>query len=639
MKDKIVIFQIGSVKEFVNSARKTSDYWTGSFLLSFLNIIAIETFESKFNNTVIYPYIEQNTLSQLAKLFINQKQVGVNGFVNTYSYGNLPNRFTAIVSEDIQNCEKVLEEAKNNIESYLKEIIQLSKKYIEAKNQNLPNNNYWNEIWYRQSQGILSIYWSITDYDPQLSYKENYMNAELYFAGKKNMRLFTNIGEPGFKCTICGTRQICIDKDHNSKYDYYNEFWEKLRKSLHFDFKENERLCSVCITKRLFPKVVGLNITFPSTSTISTMPFIFFLKDRYEDLNIDIKKIEDVLFKSGIDYEKNNLFDDSNKKFYNLDGSYFILSNYDNDKFWDKSICLADRKKIKNNLENIIELAKYEKANLYKYYGVIKFDFDNLGEKIEQSDNKEAHKKLSKDIFDFLSKTLEKIVDKIKYAKILYAGGDEGIIFVHLDYLFELLTLIRSCFMGTFNNNDKIEEIKNCNKIFNEHNLTISTGVVIAHYQEALKDVIYELENTLKTAKADIYCKDKISFTIMKRSGEILRGITFGWVMKENIIITDYLKYLQKMYNENNISKNLVYDLKNLFLLDEKERNEQQLIIEPIRAKSILKYITSRNIKDKIPEDDKRKINDIINQIANIKLFTNLLTLASYVSSTRGIYK
>lgn len=632
MNNKIVIFQIGSVKDFVNTARKTRDYWAGSFLLSFLNLIAIKTFESKFPHSVIYPYTEEDSLSQIATEYITtNKKISFKGLENIY--GNLPNRFTAIVSAEREECEKILEECKNNIESFLKTIKEDCENHIEKILKELSNDNNWKVIWDRQFQDIISIYWSIYDYNTQYSYEKNYTEAELFFAGKKNMRLFTNVEEPGFKCTICGIRQIFIDKDCNSKYNYYNEFWNKLIKHFHSYFKENERLCSVCITRRLFPKVTELNIKFPSTSTIATMPFIFFLKNRCKDLNTDIKEIEDILFNSYWDYEKNNLFKDSDKKLYNLDGDYFILSNYDNDKFWDKSISLKERNKIKEILENIIDLSKEENANPYKYYAVIKFDIDNLGEKIEKCKNKDEHKELSKNIYRFLSETLKKIVSDIKYAKILYAGGDEGIIFVHLDYLFELLTLIRSCFKGNFNDNKEIdEEIRKCNEIFNKDNITISTGVVIAHHQESLKDVLNELENTLKTAKADKY-KDKISFTIMKRSGEILRDITFKWLGTKKII-TKYLKDLQKMYKENKISKNLVYDLKNLFFLGEKESDEHQIKIVPIKTIKILEYFTSRNIKDKKTED----IKNIINEIDDIKLYTNLLTLASYISDGGGAW-
>ena len=81
-------FTIGPVQSFVAQARRTKDFWAGSFLLSFLSGVAMAATEEA-GGKVLFPKPDENYLRALrGKNAKGPRQ------------GNVPNRFKAEVPED-----------------------------------------------------------------------------------------------------------------------------------------------------------------------------------------------------------------------------------------------------------------------------------------------------------------------------------------------------------------------------------------------------------------------------------------------------------------------------------------------------------------------------------------------------------
>ncbi|MBK1700192.1 type III-B CRISPR-associated protein Cas10/Cmr2 [Thiococcus pfennigii] len=112
---------------------------------------------------------------------------------------------------------------------------------------------------------------------------------------RKHLRNFTNPehGEPGEKCSLCGTRQA-LHPDGAVGIEALRRFWERLKQlsvdtpkfKLQGRVRGGERLCAVCFTRRLaWEHAFGAgplkdcvdqaesHLLFPSSASIATAPF------------------------------------------------------------------------------------------------------------------------------------------------------------------------------------------------------------------------------------------------------------------------------------------------------------------------------------------------------------------------------
>ena len=63
----IGIFTIGPVQSFISSAKKTKDFWAGSYLLSYLTWTALKVvIEESNENSVVFPAIDGQPLYKLS---------------------------------------------------------------------------------------------------------------------------------------------------------------------------------------------------------------------------------------------------------------------------------------------------------------------------------------------------------------------------------------------------------------------------------------------------------------------------------------------------------------------------------------------------------------------------------------------
>lgn len=97
MSDKCYFhFTIGPVQDFVSQARRTRDYWAGSFLLSWLSAVAMQAViaqaKTKPDETIQFPKPDKGYLKWLTK--------GKDGTSKKPRQGRVPNRFKAKVDCD-----------------------------------------------------------------------------------------------------------------------------------------------------------------------------------------------------------------------------------------------------------------------------------------------------------------------------------------------------------------------------------------------------------------------------------------------------------------------------------------------------------------------------------------------------------
>ncbi len=608
MSEYIAIFQIGPVQEYINNAKKTQDFWSGSYILSYLSAVAIESAEIAMPGCVIYPFFredyplfKEDYMISVVKGRPEKPREHDFSSIQGKHIGTLPNRFVA-VHEDRNKIFAVLKNADKNVADAYKEIVRQVKDRLRSGLESAKcriDDEVWNSIWERQNRSFFKSMWVIYDRknDQKNKYGEDYKLAERLFGARKGIRDFDQIpdGEPGKKCTLCGERQsldkLIWDAIRNCKQDNTQNILNKIQHSL----RKNERLCTSCTVKRLAPEIffeaksgAKIPLIFPSTSTVAVSPSLCRLIDKWDDLEVT-KKVQDFcntvkelnlessrhlpplpyvrkLMETNISYP-------NNKEILRWEGDLFIEDTY------QKKILSDDYKMPEETLPKKINLCREALKNLMadfqpsKYYAVIMMDGDDMGKHLEDCLEKEDHIALSKSLGSFAKNVVPRIAESFFSAKVAYFGGDEGVIFVGLDDLIGLMRCLRAAFSGQI-----IINKEGCEVTFalegkeyirdNERDRDYPTlgkgktaciAAVIAHHQQSLLQVMEILRNTLENKAKKVEGKDAFCITLMKRSG----GTTYStgkWVYN-NIDVIAHLEKMVNLYREKSLTWKWLYDL------------------------------------------------------------------------------
>jgi CRISPR-associated protein Cmr2 len=280
-----LLFTIGPVQSFISKARKTSDLWSGSYMLSYLIWESMKPLVEKFGpDVIIFPNLLGQPLfdrwicelkfnNQTFRDLLNRhfgNESWFRKFIdNAYSeqkltIANLPNRFLAVIPYE-DNGKKWAEECQDSFVNKLKNFAQKVYEEIKgfSKNSDLQNDienhlsSYFQVYWVIMpwsKRGILPDD-ALSDYKELFSDKnelyktiEQVVNHPYYkpanvgsayslilelteklLGARKSVKDFRQIEQPGEKCHLCGEFEV-LDID-----------WEK---SVQKFVKRGERPCS-----------------------------------------------------------------------------------------------------------------------------------------------------------------------------------------------------------------------------------------------------------------------------------------------------------------------------------------------------------------------------------------------------------
>lgn len=487
----LFLFTISPVQSFIAQARKTKDLNNGSKILSDLIGYAIQE-------------------AQPVKLIFPK-----------YGLESYPNRFIAIVEKENDfEMKNFGDELKKKVNAKFEEYSLFSVKDTRVEIDKLPSN------FYEQIRKHLSIQWVAIPYHSE-KYHEQFKEIEALLGAVKNVREFEQLEETGRKCSLCGERNMifCEVKRNDKKRLGKSKFqikpnWDSLSEKdnqlvnlfnnsiIEVDqpFDTSEGLCSVCFTKRFYK-----NEEFPSTAEVALKDTINKLEP--QKLVDDYKK----LLKEYFDYQ------------------LFFKENLTKKYFEKQGIPINILKQAKNKLNEIEKAIKENNLKLIPYYAVVMFDGDSMGkwlsgtylksiEKLE-----DFHIKLTESLGKFAKET--KSIVTIDKGKVVYAGGEDFLAFINLNYLFDILKQLRQKFDVLVNQG--ISEYK-----IDDKNLSFSAGIVIAHYKMPLSEVLNLARKLEKDAKNIDDDKNAFAVAVIKHSGEINKA-TLKWGEKnfENLEI------------------------------------------------------------------------------------------------------
>lgn len=480
----LFLFTISPVQSFIAQARKTQDLYAASQLLSDLihySMCFTEVCAGKSNVEFIFPY-----------------ETNIDGSDNKLNK-SYPNRFLAFIKNNdkskvkqIGNCVEHL--LKNKFADIARAIFE---RYVYQQTQ--PN------AFKEQISKFLEVYWVAIPCEEN-EYLVKYQQIESYLGQVKSLRKFEQLSELGRKCSLSGEMNVLFAKYHTKKklsinaefagtdkiwVDEYNNSLCEVKKDYRHYIKSTEGLSAIGLVKRFY--LFNETDEFPSTAKIALLNILADTK-----LKTLIKEYKQIF--ENLDYK----FDEQLLLEENLSDKHLSdLQKEDNGNEIDNEI----RKKIRNKQKEFFDSIEQNKIPFTKYYALLSFDGDKMGELLDGVSNKQEHKDISVALACFAVYAKD-YLNSPQRGRTIYAGGDDFLGFVNLLSLFEVLHHLRREF-------HKRVAVRT-----NKLEFTFSAGIVIAHYKTPLQEVIKQAKIMEKTAK-EKGKRDAFAIRVMKHAGEI----------------------------------------------------------------------------------------------------------------------
>lgn len=561
MKKYLVLFQFGPVQDFIHTARRTDDYWAGSFLLSYTTAQIICELK-KQKSKIVFPNPGDNALV---------KAVCENNFNNQEALQpSLPNRVAAIIEEDGHSR---LKERLNRIkDDVLKKLVAC----FEEVEKSLTGKSL---VAKKQVEDLFEFFYAFAEYDEiRHKYGPILKKVEKNLVARKNIRNFNHFDQYGFKCTQCGVREPLRDNHslkENSDLRGLKEYWKKLcRHEYKYAFRDNERLCSVCAGKRLLRRVYFKGGAIPSTSTIAVAVWLDKVCNELDSNDVN----DFILALKNADLGQQTAPVPGNQgksPIFAIEGDCFISDSYDRFKK-DAEQKEVEKVKYVFKAENILAKMLKDLPEPPKYFTILSLDGDSIGQYLRDLETRKEHQAFSKKLAGFTKRVYE-IVHEEYHGYVIYFGGDEGIILLPLAETFDVMNRLRKEFFHITGG------------------LTLSTGAAIVHHQFPLGQGLKAAKEAIDMAKT-VRGKNAFSFNIRKRSGANIICAAPWEVKRESSQqeVIEFLKAWLAAYS-NGLSVRWYHQFANMEPVMKDERG----ICDRSMAINELYHILPRHLRDK----------------------------------------
>lgn len=578
-----LLFTIGPVQSYIETARKTQDLYMGSYMISYLIFDAINLLlEDIPAEDIIFPAVNKDALE-------------------ISSVASFPNRFLTLVPR-----EKA-EDIASRIEAQIKLETKNIAKYVSMKykcNQKLFLEQKPWDFW--------EIYWVVTYPKPGESYGQFYERTEKSLGAVKNLRWFSQSEEHGSKCSLCGQRQVVTTDD-------------------------GDGLCSVCMIKRkankyfidIYKSVSETDRkdyfkSFPSTAEIATAKFKEKLfsdehaKNLYKSLNT---KLKETLGKQHINkVQPIPKLLVRVKSSENYEGQWLYEENIDSDYIKRQLGLDVSKEGLAEAISIRNKLVKHIKTEPGKYYAVISMDGDDMGKwlsggmaKDPNKISKQMHWGISQSLLDF-NKKARNILDKEYLGRLVYAGGDDVFALMNTYGLLEAAIKLRDIFPKFEKNMDS------------KRQSTASMGICISYYKDPLAKAINRARAMEQKAK-DYPGKDAIAISYITSSGQE-KVMVCSWSQLKNII---NLSETICNYVSQSFAKNLWLEFSKIttdgiIIQEELQESFKSGILRRL-YRSKKSEISSKEYEKIVPNLYKRLVSTVESLEYDLKSFFNALEI------------
>lgn len=546
MKTYLYLLSIGPVQSFISQARKTQDLYEGSRLLSLLCREGMQ--------------YTLNALPGQARCI----------FPADPKSPSVPNRFLIQLQTNKEPAE--LAAFARKAKKHIKKEAFLKKYALEGRLERIKGQEGSPDLKARlreinikkvkkQLKELLDIQWAIVPVES--NYLEAYEQAERLLRVAKNtvpFGAFTD-QEAGRKCSVCGERNVryyrCSPNETESIFPGENgglsdeqreeslnhlwgrklfqepgevavfHTWDSGARLGWGDLQPGEGLCGVCAAKRF-----NLGYDFPSTAEVALMDTF----EKAMKLNGAVREIVDYI----------ECFSQKQKPLdHSFNWQFFYEENISSIAAIEKAGFPLKRNKAAK-LKEIQEkhLALRQKLQqlglpLTKYYCLVLFDGDRMGEWLSgrfldapEETLEQFHAELSK-LLSAYAKWVSTYL-KAPQGEVIYAGGDDFLGLVNLQYLYEVLDMLREQFDCQVNQKLKAKFEGQLNE--EAEDFTFSAGVAIAHYKTPLQEVLNQARRIEQLAK-EKGGRNALALGLILRTGQF-KATYWKWRYNQNKLLS-----------------------------------------------------------------------------------------------------
>ncbi|MCG5525872.1 type III-B CRISPR-associated protein Cas10/Cmr2 [Ectothiorhodospira haloalkaliphila] len=487
-------FTLGPVQGFVAQARRTRDFWAGSFILSWLSTVAMRTCQAQ-GGEILFPQPDEAFLR------------AVNGMSDQPpQQGNVPNRFKAKVDEgfDPEIVAKAVRTAWRMLAREVYEHDELDQLEHQAPDIRL--------IWERQIEAFWDIAWAMTEDATDTAVLDRL----------KNWRTHLPPDEPGVKCMMMdGWQELSGATAPGTPA--LRDFWQALRNSglsgIQTDLRDGESLCAVAYVKRRFvrcfqwveiPDMPGgwtlhgwkLPAGVPSTHYLAAAPWLTrVLRWADEKPGDELERFHDAAFALTSSHGEMTsnircVRQAPGRQFWKaLDGSVFYEHMLENPRLWPDTQQANDTLKALHALQKASQCGKPS-----PFYAVLLMDGDELGKQMSDEHKQSA---ITGGLATFTT-GVQPLVDKHN-GFLVYAGGDDVLALLPVADALPAAAAIRTHYLSCFSGTDV--------------QTSISAGIIYAHVQLPLTRVLRESHTLLDDVAKDRTGRDAVACRIWKPGG------------------------------------------------------------------------------------------------------------------------
>ena len=560
MSEQYFHFTLGPVQSFVAQARRTRDFWAGSFLLSWLSAVAMQAVIKQDGN-IIFPMVDEDYLA-----WLENKGTG-----KAPSQGCVPNRFKGGLAQVPADFKPEL----------VVDSIQLAWKGLADKvwQQDLSAcPALTRAIWERQVNAFWEVSWALSNDKTESNLLDR----------RKNWRNYLPPEEAGVKCMMMdGWQELSGIATPNAKG--LEAFWEDLREQgklgIATDLRSHEYLCAIAFIKRRFARCFAevyvempgawtlqgwkVNASVPSVAYMAAAPWLAKvltdapvaelqafheeakkLTQSYGEYDTRLDCIDKVLFK----LEDKKLCWDTKS----LDGNVFFEAALDNKNIYeDQKQAQVVKRALKKLLAKTNEL-RSEKAlePVSPFYAVLIMDGDSLGKKMSDTNKQEA---ISKGLENF-TKGVGEVVEQHS-GFLIYAGGDDVLALLPLEEALNCAYKVRVHYEQSF-------------KDYPDIKTTISAAIEYAHIKMPLGKILADAHHLLDEIAKDKTGRDAVAVRVWKPGGQHLEwAMPWEYAVVDEVVVMDKLaKDFQQDQQTTPFSNSFFFHVEERFAMLNEER-------------------------------------------------------------------